>query len=115
MFLIQSQYDTWQVENILNIAGNKDDLVNTLGHNITHLARQIIGDIPFNKKEDHLAHILSRRSKNGLYLVSCAIHEFAPGQNIGGIGFGEALRQWLHNEKNLFYDIQRYPCNNCCP
>jgi len=98
IFPLQSEYDSWQVGNIL---GSKDTAaVNNYGALLTSLFKK---------------NVLDPHSQNSVMLDSCyhhcgewnAIH-------IDGLTQAQAFKAWYEGNNKQWIQGQPYPCNSCC-
>eukprot|EP01084_Bolivina_argentea_P226257 382200_1 len=112
-FIFNSQYDSWQTENILG--STNAELINEYGKNFTNIL---------------ISNYLSKNNDNGkgmyaAYINSCHYHDgdsnhYWYGLSIDGFSPVQAFNQFYNEigntQKQLFwYQNVTYPCNNCCP
>jgi len=99
LFLLQSQYDSWQIENFLRT--NDTNIINQFGTNLTTtLKRQVLSP---------------EQPDNGVFLDSCRHH--CGGWNtitIDGLTQCSAFSQWYETRRGRWFQSRSYPCSECC-
>ena len=99
-FALQSQYDTWQTENMLD--SEKPAEINTYGRNLT---ATIMNDY-------------ATGSKHAIFLDSCAHHCGEWDQiEIDGYLAKRAQYEWYNQvgaHGPVYYQNKTYPCDACC-
>jgi len=97
MFPLQSQYDAWQLDNVL---GTKDtNAVNQFGQAL----------------ETTFKATVLKHSTNGCFLDSCVHH--CGSWNaivIDNKDSGQALKDWYEGQNGQHIQGRPYPCNPCC-
>jgi len=97
LFPLQSQYDTWQIQNVLG--SNNVDAINAFGKLFE--ARFKTG-VLWN-------------ANNGCFLDSCAHHcGYWNSITIDNTNAGNAFRNWYTGQKGQYFQGKVYPCNACC-
>jgi len=97
LFPLQSQYDSWQVQNILR--STTAGTINTYG--------QVM--------EARLRSTVLKNPQNGCFFDSCFHHCGEWGSIvIDNTRSGAALKTWYEGGKGTYLQNQPYPCNNCC-
>jgi hypothetical protein len=97
MFTLQSQFDSWQLQNILG--SNTEALVNQFGQVLETRFRSAV-----------LTH-----EKNGCFLDSCVHHCGAWNSIvIDNKDSGQAFKDWYEGQTGQHFQNRRYPCNPCC-
>jgi len=98
MFTLQSQYDSWQLQNILGT--NNQALVNQFGQVLVARFK---------------AAVLVHQPKSGCFLDSCVHHCGAWGSIvIDGKVSGQALKDWYDGQTGQHFQGRTYPCDPCC-
>jgi len=98
IFPLQSEYDSWQVQNILG--SNNVEAVNTFGTLLT----------------DRLKNSVLNNQKNGCFLDSC-FHHCGNWNSIfiDKTLSSDAVEEWyLGATIGVFVQDQKYPCDSCC-
>eukprot|EP01125_Pyxidicula_operculata_P008327 TRINITY_DN2804_c0_g1_i1.p2 TRINITY_DN2804_c0_g1~~TRINITY_DN2804_c0_g1_i1.p2 ORF type:complete len:360 (+),score=63.23 TRINITY_DN2804_c0_g1_i1:1188-2267(+) len=98
MFPLQSQFDSWQLDNIL---GNNTDvaLVNKFGTILL----------------DRVTKSLLDRAQNSIWLHSCSDHCGGWGNiHIEGHVMATAFQQWYDGSLHRYFQGKPFPCTECC-
>jgi len=97
MFPLQSQYDAWQLDNILGT--NNAAAVNQFGQAL----------------ETRFKATVLKHPANGCFLDSC-VHHCGSWNSIiiDGKNSGQALRDWYNGQSGQHFQGKTYPCNPCC-
>lgn len=98
IFPLQSQYDAWQVENILK----------TTDPNIINQFGQIL--------ESRFKAAVMKNDKNGCFFDSCYHHcGYWDSIRIGNTLSGDAFKAWYEGQNNgTNFQDKVYPCPSCC-
>ena len=118
VFIFNSQYDAWQINNILGNANNAT-LINQFGQNFTRILK---------------VHYLDENTSGNFaaYINSCCYHDgdtnrYWYGLNINNQTPAEAFDQFYRSVKKgrlgqreskasfFWFQNDTYPCSNCCP
>jgi len=99
IFPLQSEYDSWQVPNILG--STNATLINKYGNLVSQRVFETVLPNP----------------RNGVYLDSC-YHHCTSGlwnsMHIGGVTMATAFQEWYNNYAYTWIAGQEYVCNECC-
>jgi hypothetical protein len=97
MFPLQSQYDSWQVQNILRTENVND--INTFGQAL----------------ENSFKETVTSKSQHGAFFDSC-YHHCGEWDSIviDGTRSGDAFKKWYQTGQGSYFQNQVYPCNTCC-
>jgi len=97
MFPLQSQYDEWQLQNVLGTTDT--NAVNQFG--------QVL--------ETRFKATVLKHSTNGCFLDSC-VHHCGNWDSIviDNKDSGQALKDWYEGQNGQHFQGKTYPCNPCC-
>jgi len=97
MFPLQSQFDAWQLQNIL---GSSDpNTVNQFGQAL----------------ETRFKSTVLKNPKSGCFLDSC-VHHCGSWNSIliNNVDSGQALKNWYEGQTGQYFQDRKYPCDPCC-
>merc|ERR1711997_894414 len=100
---LQSQYDSYQIEDILDVSYSNKQMIQSYGNNLTEI---------FNK-----TYLMTGDNIHAAILDSCCHHTDQWNQIvIDGLNQNQILTKWYNDETNQTFWFQNkpYPCNNCC-
>eukprot|EP01084_Bolivina_argentea_P170142 294839_1 len=100
---LQSQFDSYQIEDILDVEYNNDEQIQIYGNNLTSI---------FNE-----TYLLIENNIHAAILDSCCHHTDQWNQIIiNGLDQNQILNLWYNDQINQTFWFQNhtYPCNNCC-
>jgi len=99
IFPLQSEYDAWQVPNILGAKSTDSALINTFGRLLT----------------DRVTKSVLSNKANGIFLDSCYHHCGAWNSIvIKGFNTSAAFAEFYDGKAAVFVQGQEYPCAACC-
>jgi len=97
LFALQSEYDAWQVQNILRTT--TASTINAYGQLLVNRFNETV----------------LKRSKNGVFFDSCLHHCGEWGSIvIDNTRSGAALKTWYEGGKEVYFQDKTYPCKSCC-
>jgi len=97
MFPLQSQYDAWQLQNI--VGSNNAATINQFGQDL----------------ENRFKATVLKHQGNGCFLDSCVHH--CGSWNailIDNKDSGQAFKDWYDGQNGQHFQNRQYPCNPCC-
>eukprot|EP01084_Bolivina_argentea_P007636 14340_1 len=116
IFVLNSQYDQWQAQNILGTGSSNATLLNEYGKNFTKI---LINNV--------LSHNKYNGNIYGAFIDACYHHDSAAvkywsNMYIDGYTQSYAFQEFYYGldkpngpTRTFWYDNDTFPCNSCCP